>query len=545
MDDTCTYNPKPEWINVFTYAVLIVALTLSVFWNTKNAQFLIYDDNRYVTGNPYVQMGITKESILWAFTTDNDGNWFPLTWLTHLVDFEIYGLRPAGHHITNLVIHTVNSLLVFMLFTVLLKRTLQGAVIGALFAIHPMHVESVAWVSERKDVLCAFWFFTTLLCYVSWVRTRGIFRYMLTVVSFAFALMSKPMAVTIPVVLLFFDFWPHGRLTNAPSAETVKRLLRLTMEKIPFIILSAASCVITVYVQKTGGHLMSSQRFLLPLRVENAVLSYVKYLYFAVWPTGLSNFYPMPESIPLPSAVISAFIIVGITTVALLKAKTKPWFIFGWLWFFVTLLPVIGLIQVELQAMANRYTYIPYIGLFVIAVVCVFEITEGFPKLKLPLSILAALSILLLSYAARIEVSYWTDSLSLTYRAIEVNSKNYMAYYNLGYIKASEGKHEEALISYKKAVVLKPDFGKPYINAGYELLALQRIDEAVRYFKKSIPVAGPNISRAFNGLGIALLEDGKIAEAHDAFQSALKHDPGMQEAQINLDTVNEMMGRIK
>ncbi|MBF0463738.1 MAG: glycosyltransferase family 39 protein [Nitrospirae bacterium] len=521
---------------------MIIVLTLYVYQDTRNFQFLIYDDNRYITANPFVQTGFTKESVKWAFTTDNDGNWFPLTWLSHLTDFQLYGMRPMGHHITSVIIHTLNSLLVFILFAKLLHgNMLQGAIAGALFAIHPMHVESVAWVSERKDVLSAFWFFLTMLSYVSYVRKENILRYMLTLALFVLSLMSKPMAVTLPVLLLLLDFWPLNRFSNVPDARATKKAAAIILEKIPFFVLSAVSCVITVYVQKSGGHLMPLQRFPLSLRAGNALVSYTKYLYLAVYPAGLSNFYPMPESIPALLAIFSAVLIITITTVSLIKIKTMPWLIVGWGWFFISLLPVIGLIQVELQSMADRYTYIPYTGIFVLAVVCVFKLMERFQKLKLPITVFGAIFLLLLTHFARVEASYWRDSLTLTNRAIEVNTKNYMAYYNLGYIKASEGNHVDAFISYKKAISLKPGFGKPYINAGFELLALNKVTDAIWYFKKSIPIAGPNISIGFNGLGIALLRVGKIDEARTAFENALKYDPGMEPARINLDIVNEML----
>ncbi|QWR76649.1 tetratricopeptide repeat protein [Candidatus Magnetomonas plexicatena] len=537
-ENSFSQNPRSLWIGGVIYSILILILALYVYADTRNFQFLIYDDNRYVTDNPFVQMGFTKESVKWAFTTDNDGNWFPLTWLTHLADFQFYGLRPMGHHITSVIIHSVNSLLVFILFTNLLRgNMLQGAIIGALFAIHPMHVESVAWVSERKDVLCTFWFFLTMLSYLSYVRTEKKLRYMLTLTLFAFSLMSKPMAVTLPVLLLLIDFWPLNRFANTQDV----RVSSLLIEKIPFFVLSAVSSVITVYVQKSGGHLMPLQRFPLSLRTGNALVSYIKYLYLSVYPVRLSNFYPMPENVPALLVIFSAVLIIAMTAVFLKNAKTMPCLIVGWGWFFITLSPVIGLIQVELQSMANRYTYIPYTGIFVLLVVCVFELIKRFPKLKLPLTISIIMFVLTMSYLARDEASYWRNSLTLTNRAIEVNAKNYMAYYNLGYIKASEGNHAEAFFSYNRAISLKPTFGKPYINAGFELLALNRVTDAIRYFKKSIPVAGPNISIGFNGLGIALLREGKTVEARTAFENALKHDTGMEPAQINLSIVNEML----
>jgi len=375
IDKSGIVNAKTDSRLLFIVSICLIAAILFPYGQIVNHDFVSYDDPKYVMENPHVKAGLTRESIIWAFTTQHDGNWFPLTWLSHMLDCELYGLNPMGHHWTNLLIHMANTVLLFLIFQMMTGSTWRSGFVAALFALHPLHVESVAWVAERKDVLSTFFGMLTLLAYNRYVRQTHLINYLLIILFFGLGLMAKPMLVTWPFVLLLLDFWPLKRFhfkedklqSNGNSRFGWQQLFILFLEKIPLFILSAVSSVVTFTVQRSGGGVKSMEFLSLKARVSNTFASYVKYIVKTVWPHSFAVFYPHPgDTLPLWQIYGSILLIAIVTVFAMYALKQYPYMAVGWFWYLGTLLPVIGLVQVGGQAMADRYTYIPLTGIFII-----------------------------------------------------------------------------------------------------------------------------------------------------------------------------------
>ncbi|MBC8433220.1 MAG: tetratricopeptide repeat protein [Desulfobacterales bacterium] len=482
----------------FLICLFLALATLAVYWQVQNHDFVNFDDDIYVTANRHVQEGLTPESIMWAFTTTYAANWHPLTWISHMLDYEIYGLNPGGHHLTNLLLHLTNTLLLFIILGKMTGALWRSAFVAALFALHPLHVESVAWVSERKDVLSTFWGMLSLLAYHCYVKKPRLSSFFLIIVFFTLGLMAKPMLVTLPFVLLLLDYWPLKRYQcNADRQREGedKRFLasgdifKLIWEKVPLFILVVISSILTFMAQSGMGAVRSLEVFSLKVRVANAFVSYVSYVVKAIWPVNLGVFYPhIGELLPWWQAVGSAVLIAAVCFWAVRMSKKHPYVLVGVLWYLGTLVPVIGLVQVGKQALADRYTYVPLIGIFIIVAWGVPEILPKWRRRKIWLAVLATASLTILMTLTWHQVRYWKNSIVLFEHSIRVAVNNYQPHWNLGVALAEEGRIDEAINHYLEVLRMKPDHHKAHNNLGIAFIIKGDINGAVAHFQEALRI---------------------------------------------------------
>jgi len=517
-------------------ALVLAVATLAVYAPTVRHGFVDYDDDVYVFRNPHVVAGLTAESVAWAFTTMEVSYWHPLTWISHMLDCQIFGLRPAGHHLTSLALHTANVVLLFVVLAHLTGGVWRSALVAALFGLHPLNVESVAWVAERKNVLFAFFWILTLGAYGWYVRRPGPARYLAVAAGTALALMSKPMAVTLPFVLLLLDFWPLARMSR-PA------FVRLFMEKLPLILLAALASAATIQAQLQVGAVVAVDALPPGERLANAVVSYLAYIGKLVWPARLGVFYPHRES-SLPTAQVVAIgtVLVLVTAAALRAARRAPYLVVGWLWYLGTLLPVIGIVQVGTQAMADRYTYVPAIGLFIAVAWGVAALAARRPA---PRGLAMAAAVLLVALAARtvVQLRAWRDSASLFAATIAAVPDSWVAHYNLGNAWMAAGRTAEAEAEFSETVRLRPRFARGHNNLGDALDALGRHERAIAAYQEAIRV-NPEMAEAYNNLGTSLAALGRLQEAEVRLREALKRQPEFVEAWLNLGIVLRRQGRL-
>ena len=409
--------------------LFLVMATLAVYWQVQNFDFVNFHDDDYVYENRHVKEGLTLESVTWAFTTIHAGNWHPLTWLSHMLDSHVYGMNSGRHHLTNLLFHIANTLLMFMVFRKMTDSLWQSGFVAGLFALHPLHVESVAWVSERKDVLSTFFWMLTKWSYIWYVEHPVVRRYILVVLFFALGLMSKPMLVTLPFVLLLLDFYPLNRFQfqqsdGSANAQQKSIALRLILEKTPLFVLVAMSSAITFYAQKHGGAVASLKVIPLKARVANALVSYANYIGKMVYPSKLTVLYPHPGMLPWWKIAGACFLLVSISFLAIRVVKQSPYFAMGWLWYLGTLVPVIGLVQVGSQSMADRYTYVPLIGIFIIIAWGIPELVAQWRYRKIWLATLATVILTILMAMTWKQVGYWKNSITLFEHTLKVTTNN-------------------------------------------------------------------------------------------------------------------------
>jgi protein O-mannosyl-transferase len=519
-------------------SAVLVVLTIFVYAQVAHFQFLTYDDYNYVTGNPHVARGITASGIIWAFTSFDASNWHPVTWLSHMADVQLFGMNPGAHHITNAVIHSLSSLLLLFLLLRITGSLWKSSVVAALFALHPAHVESVAWVAERKDVLSAFFCFLTLYFYAEYGTKRKPALYLLTLISFVIGLMSKPMLVTLPVLMLLLDFWPLRRWTgegegDAPAASRLANSLTLVKEKIPFFVCSLGSGILTICAQSKGGAVKDLARISFGHRVENAIVSYVKYVGKMLWPHDMAILYPTVPSFPLWEVAGSVLVIGFATTAAYRWRNSYPFVTLGWFWFLITLLPVIGLIQVGEQAMADRYTYIPAIGLFVIAAWGFAELTSRWQQRKRVAALVAALVITASTVKTWNQIHYWNNDQSVFQHALDTTTGNYTAHYNLGYALSKQGDLDGAINHYQEALRLQPNLYETHNNLALVLARKGDVDAAIAEYRAAL-LLQPNMPQAHNSLGFALATKGDIDAATAEFLEALRLKPDYAAAHANL-----------
>ncbi|HSR09862.1 MAG TPA: tetratricopeptide repeat protein [Thermodesulfobacteriota bacterium] len=457
--------------------VLLVALTLIVYWQSTGFDFQRYhDDEHYVTANPQVLGGLNGSSVRWAFFSSHAANWHPLTWISHMVDVDVYGMNPSGHHATNIFFHLANTLLLFLVLNRMTSEFRKSAFVAAVFALHPLHVESVAWVSERKDVLSTFFMLLTVAAYLRYAARPNVRAYLVIVLLFALALLSKQMVVTLPVVLLLLDWWPLNRFPRQGA-------WRLLKEKIPLLVLAGISAGFAFIAQESYGSVQSLEAYPWGARIENALVAYAAYIWKMFWPAGLAALYPLPVGgWPPATVIISGALLTGITACTVVGARRRPWLAVGWLWYIVTLLPVIGLIQVGEQAYADRYTYIPLVGLFIVVSWGVPEvIRRAAGRLSgRPLRFAAVSVIAILAVCSYVQVGYWKDSVTLFKRAIEAVPGNYLAEHELGFGLAMDRRLTEALPHMLRAVDIKPSCAQARFNYGVVLYKSGNYDEAAR-----------------------------------------------------------------
>jgi tetratricopeptide (TPR) repeat protein len=530
-------KPQPDLFILLA----LVGLTLVIYAQVYTFEFINFDDNLYVTDSPHTQAGLSLEGIRWAFTTGRASNWHPITWISHMVDVQLFGERPGAHHLVNVLLHATNAALLFWLLRRMTLNLWASAFVAALFAVHPLHVESVAWVAERKDVLSTLFWLLTTLAYCAYVRRGGIARYALMAALFAIGLMTKPMLVTLPATLLLLDYWPLGRV--APDRPAAPQLAKLLIEKLPLFALAIASSAATYWAQHEGQSIAAIDILPMYLRVANAAVVYLRYLLMMVWPTGLAPFYPHPgPDLPMWQVAVAALFLLPITAFAIARARRQPYLLVGWLWYLGTELPVIGLVQVGAQGHADRYTYVPLIGVFIM-------IAWGIPalaaKMRVPRAALAAAAgvvVAALSVTAVVQASYWHDSITLFQHTLEVTSRNHLAHKNLGVAFANQHHYKEAIEHYQKAIQLKPEDPDLYYNLGNALNEMDRTDDAIAQYEKALKVRPDHAETHYN-LGNALAKKGDYEGAVAHYREVVARQPEHLGAHINMGNALALLGR--
>jgi hypothetical protein len=530
-------NPRPGLL----IALGLCVLTAAAYVHGIGNGFVNFDDPVYVTSNEQIKQKFGPTSLRWAFTATEALNWHPLTWMSLQLDHRLFGMRPSGYHLTSLGLHIASTVLLFGVLKRMTGALWRSALAAALFAVHPLHVESVAWVAERKDVLSGFFWMATLWLYVGYVRDPRSVRYALVGGSLALGLMAKPMVVTLPCVLLLLDYWPLRRLAgiryavlDLPPDRAGRTLRFLILEKVPLFLLVAGGCFMTWYAQRSGGEIRSFDEFPLGARIANAVVSYVRYLSMTVWPSGLAPFYPYPsEALPLWQVVGSAALLLGITLLAIALARRLPYLVVGWFWYLGTLIPVIGLIQVGEQALGDRYTYLPLIGIFLAAAWGIGDLAERWPNARKALIAGSFVVIAACVVCTWMQVRTWLDSRSLWEHALQVTPDNPIARNNLGLaLWAESGNPAEAEEHLRVAVRLKPDYARAYTNLGMAFDLQGKHKDAIAAYRQALGIH-PDLPGTRYNLGIALAKDGQIDEAIEQLREAVRL--GHAEAQAKLD----------
>ena len=533
---------------------LVLALgTLALYWPVTHHDFISLDDNQYVTANPVVQAGLTWAGVKWAFTNIIASNWFPLTWLSHMLDCQFYGVNPGGHHLTNVFFHIANVLLLFAWLNRTTGALWRSALVAALFAWHPLRVESVAWVAERKDVLSAFFWLLTLLAYTKYVASdqrrvtsetppaRSLITrpsslyYLLALFLFACGLMSKPMVVTLPFVLLLADFWPLNRLSFADFSA--KKFWRLALEKLPFLALTIAESCVNIIAQKAGGATWSADTLPLHVRLANALVSYVRYLSKTFWPADLAVIYPYQNHWPLWFVLAAAILLLVWSATVILRARKNPFLFFGWFYFVGTLVPTIGIVQVGPQAMADRYSYLPSIGLFIVIVWGVNELLAAQPRQKEFATLAGTIALAACLLITSFQLAHWQNSLKLFLHTVEVTTDNYTADTYLGSELEAVGLYDAALPLFFESVRVAPTFPNGQWNLGMALLRQGRAAEASEHLG-TLTRLTPNDPVILCYYGKALAAAGKPDEARAQFIAALLLKPDYTEAKNSLAAIS-------
>jgi Flp pilus assembly protein TadD len=498
--------------------LFLAAMTWLVFGQTVHHEFVNYDDEAYVYENPVVQKGLTWEGFRWAFTHNVNVNWTPLTVISHMLDCQFYGLQAGGHHFTSVLLHMASVIVLFLVLKKMTTALWRSAFVAAVFAIHPLHVESVAWIAERRDVLSGLFFMLTLGAYAGYVRHRwSLGRYLTVALMLALALMSKPMVVTLPLVLLLLDYWPLKRFTQSGGRLVPWRLI---VEKVPLLALSGAACVATLFAQKEAIVPLP-----LSVRIGNALVSYVAYLGQMIYPAGLAVLYPHPGSSLALWKIIAAFVLLlAISAWAIAAWRKRPWFLFGWLWYLGMLVPVIGLIQSGLRAHADRYTYLPQIGLYLLLTWAAAELCAGWRHRRGVLGGGSMIILMALIFCARAQTAYWRNSELLWTHTLACTSDNCVAHNDLGNALLQKGSVEEAIAHYQTALQIKPDYAVAHNNLGNALLKTGNVDEAITQYQQALQIKPDNAEFHIN-LGCALLQKGSMDEAITHFQKALQIKP--------------------
>lgn len=525
-----------QWRRLICFGLALSVLV--VFGRLAFFDFVFFDDHVYVIEKAQVLAGLTTESIRWAFTATDAGFWHPLTWISLMIDHEIWGLNPGGYHLTNLLLHLAATLLLFAALHRLTGALWKSGFVAVLFALHPLHVESVAWIAERKDVLSGVFWMLSLLLYARYVESPGWRRYSLVLLSFILGLMAKPMVVTLPVIMLLLDVWPCNRLSGGNWRRNWKLVLG---GKIPFLILGVAAGIVTMMAEQQVGAMKSFEEFPFFVRLTNAVVAYGFYLYKMVLPFNLSVHYPHPGAWPLGTVILSLAVLGVLSYFSIRSFKSAPYLLVGWLWYLISLLPVIGLIQIGGHAFADRYTYIPLIGVFIAVVWGVGELTEqrklrqssGSDHSQLVTAMLGMVVIVFFALISVVQVGRWQDAETLFRQAVAVTENNYLAHNNLGAALSRQGRHGEALPQFEKALQIRPDYQEALFNKGAALAGEGRYGEALPVYGRVIAMQ-PGFAEGHNNIAIAYAQTGNINQAIAHFREAVRIRPDYQEAIKNL-----------
>lgn len=536
----------------YLVACLLVAATLVVYGQIGRHEFLHYDDDQYVTENPVVRSGLTVQGVAWALTTTHFSYWHPLTWLSHMTDVEVFGIDARAHHFVSLSFHAANAVLLFMILFRMTGALWQSGFAAALFALHPLHVESVAWLAERKDLLSTFFWLLAIGAYLRYARRPGVAQYLFVLLLFMLGLMAKPMVVTLPVTLLLLDYWPLQRFSRDasppefPGNELSARRpgLHILGEKVPFILLAVACGVITLLSPGVQGASSSLERLPLNVRGANALVAAAGYLGKTIWPSSLAVYYPHPEGALASWKIAGAAALVGgITILVLRMARRRPYLVFGWFWYLTTLLPVSGLLQVGGQSMADRYTYVPLIGIFVMISWGVADMASSW-RLRAPaLAATAFVALFVLAFVSWHQAAYWRDDRTLFSHAIDVTSDNYLAELNLGVALERENKVDEAIPHYTEALRIRPFYADAHYNLAVALGRKGSINEAALHYGRVLQIR-PRDANAHNNLGFLLFQQGRLDEAIAHYQEAIRINPRFPLAQSNLGSALGRQGKI-
>jgi tetratricopeptide (TPR) repeat protein len=521
--------------------LLLIAIVWAVFGQTLRHDFVNFDDGKYVYENAHITSGLSARGVLWAFTHSHGNNWHPLTSISHMLDCQLFGLKAGGHHFANVFLHTIATILLFLALREMTGSIWRSAFVAALFAIHPLHVESVAWVAERKDVLSAVFFMLTLGAYVRYVRQPSRARYVAMSILFACGLMSKPMLVTVPFVLILLDYWPLQRKSSAR---------KLILEKIPLVLLAAASSIATLLAQ--GKAISPTEALSFPLRINNALVTCITYIWQMIWPAKLAVYYPHPyERLPLFEIVLACALLVAVSAIVFVLRKRRPYLITGWLWYLSMLVPVIGIIQVGTQGRADRYTYLPHIGLYILITWAIFDLTANWRYRRPILCAATAIVLGALTWCASIQASYWRDSKSLWTHTLVVTSNNDIAHNNLGLAFQAKGQVDDAIAQYHKALQTDSGAARYHLaialahnNLGFALVQKGSIDEAISHFEKAVKLSADYADAHYN-LGNALLQTGRIDDALPHLQKTLSIQPDDPEARTNLANALSQKGQLR
>lgn len=519
-------------------SLFLFAATLIVYFPTLNSAFVNYDDPSYVTANAHVLQGLSWTNVWWAFTATVEANWHPLAWISHMADVQFFGTNPRGHHIVSVVLHGLNVVLLFFVLRRATGSVMRSFVVAALFAVHPLNVECVAWIAERKSLLSMLFLLSALAAYGWYASKRSLSRYGVVVALFALGLAAKPMIVALPLLLLLWDYWPLQRLPSQSEQSSPRpRFFRLVSEKIPLLALSAASSWITIYAQRSGGALGSTELLPLGQRVANAIYSYMAYVARGICPSGLAVFYPHPEgSLAAWKVLAAALLIVAITVLTWLYRERRPELLTGWLWYLVAMIPMIGVVQVGRQAMADRYAYLPFVGLFIFAV---WGCAGLFAHLKLsPFAERTAAAAVLVIYAsmAFLQINYWHNSYTLFSHAVQVTNRNGIAEDNLGTALMEMGRPDLAMPHFKAAEEFIPQLSTPHYNLGVLQQQQNHPDAAKREYELALKYTADSTEAAqtHSNLAFLLMGLGDLKAATEQFTAAL---------QINPDKQNSLLGR--
>jgi len=553
----CPAGLRDRW-TVPGVCVFLAAIIGVVFGQTLGYGFLTFDDPVYVNENPAVVGGLTLQGIVRAFTHAHAYNWHPLTWISHMLDCQLYGLNAGGHHLTNILLHLATAILLFLVLRQMTGTLWRSAFIAAVFAIHPLRVESVAWVAERKDVLSGVFFMLTLGAYVRYVQNKETLNtqhsatnFTLVLLFFALGLMCKPMLVTLPFVLLLLDYWPLGRMAGGgwrvtgekrgnPSTRN-SQFTTLFLEKLPLFAMAVASGVVTIYAQRAA--IQSFEQISLPLRAGNALISAVAYLGQMFWPSGLAVFYPFAaRDVGVSGVALSVILLAGITA-GVFVLRRHRYLVTGWLWYLVMLMPVIGIVQVGVQARADRYTYLPQIGLYLLLTWTAADVCAGWRHRRMLLGGCSTVILAALIFCARAQTAFWRNDELLWTHTLDCTSDNFIGHNMLGNALLQQGRMNEAIIHFQKALQINPDYVDAHNNLGNLLLKMGNVDEAVGQYQKALQI-NPDYAAARNNLGNLLLQKGEVDEAIAQYQKALQINPGYAEAHINLGGAQFQKGKV-
>ena len=540
-----TANPTRKQLSA-VIGLTLALVTAALFWPMLHHPFINVDDEQYITSNPHVQAGLTWPGIVWAFENTEAANWHPLTWISHMLDCQLFGLNPGGHHLTSLLFHVANTLLLFLWLNRLTGALWRSAFVAALFAWHPLRVESVAWAAERKDVLSAFFWMLALIAYTRYALESRVQSpksrvfYGLSLLAFAGGLMSKPMVVTLPFVLLLLDFWPLNRLQLQSSGRVLASLI---FEKLPFFAMAATGSIVTFLIQKSGGAVWSAAVLPFHARVANALLACVRYLSKTFWPADLAIIYPYPRHWPVMAVIGAALMLALWSGLFLWRARQNPYLLAGWFWFLGTLIPAIGLVQVGSQSMADRYMYIPSVGLFIMVVWSFDDFLNRDSRWRRITTLVGGVALAGCLIGTRVQLNYWQNSIKLLRHAIEVTTDNYVACNFLGRALDDAGKNDESLPCYEASVRIESHYPQAQFNLGMAWLNRGWPEKACEPLAAAVRLAPDNAGARYY-FGMALMDDGRLDDAIAQFNEALRLNPNLAEAQSKLALVFVKQGRM-